>query len=481
MSIRLLRLPLPVRDDLPALDAALPRLAWRSREARATWAARCEDLRDALFELELQELARGDSLRLSAVECSALKVPLLAQRLAPHQIIALPIGAVALEDAGDAEQAVRFRFALVTEAHFDAAIDALANPDPRAALRMASYPECCIEALLFALRAGERTTLTSWAKRLSRLSPVEARALPWQTNAMLRDLGLSASPVRACSPDCEAAQHEARARLLAASPDLSKRLAPLRDLLDAGMGYDQRVGIAEVRTSSLRFVLRVDPSIEGLRARWRPTERVVVTLPQTTTTMTPVSASATSVADEEPLDIDHPTARAHGFADAHAWRSRLACVAWEQSRTFRAGGRVLDLRAHDGYLLQLAQYETTRLEVFGIDADEDQITRARQRLPERAHALVVAQPAPDLPARLGLDQARFDIGLLRPEDLLMLEEPARAERLASVFAMCERVIAYVSDEGLRSHGGLDAVIVRAGLRAREQPRAADISTEVVLA
>jgi hypothetical protein len=479
MSIRLLRLPLPVRDDMPALDAALPRLAWRSREARATWAARCEDLRDALLELELQQLARGHSLRLSAVECSALAVPMLAQRLAAHQIIALPVGAVVLDDAGDAEQAVRFRFALTTEAHFDAAIDALADPDPRVALRLANYPECCIDALLLALRADERTTLTSWAKRLSRLSTAEARALPWQANALLRDLGLSASPLRACSPACEAAHEETRLRWSAATPDLSKRLAPLRDLLDAGMDYDQRVGIAEVRTSSLRFVLRVDPSIEGLRARWRPAERVVVTMPQATTPL--MSASATSIADEEPLDIDHPTARAHGFANAHAWRSRLACVAWEQSRAFRAGGRVLDLRAHDGYLLQLAQYETTRLEVFGIDADEDQITRARQRLPDRAHALVVAQPAPDLPTRLGLDQARFDIGLLRPEDLLTLDDHARAERLARVFALCERVIAYVSDDGLRRHGGLDAVIARAGLRVREGSNAADISAEVVLA
>lgn len=458
---RLLRLPLLVEADAQRLDVSAPRLAWAGESQRRLWAPRLAAIRAALLDIEFDDVAAG-RVATTALECAPVQIAPLTARLRSLDLAAIPLGArVETGPATEDAPVPHYRLALTRRDGIDALVDALASGDLAASLRLAGYPDCCGAALTTALASGERLPLAIHAAGSARTSGGSRSS---EACGLLQSLGLAAVPHIACSDRCAASRTLGAARLArgrAAGHDAA--MGWLAEALAWPMRYSRRNGIAELHTPVLRLLAdagsrqpRLDYAPSG------PSPRVP-------------GADVTFVETTLDGEFDNPAAADYGFDSVHAWRTRQAEVVWEQSRRLRAaGGSLLDLACGDGYLLQLAEAETRRLQVFGLDTRHDQVARARRRLSHRADALAVGGPT-RLRDGLAGCPVPVDVALLRPEDVVDLAATERAALLDSIFAAARCVIAYASDRALRRHGTLAQLLAAAGLVAETAPAAADIS------
>jgi hypothetical protein len=478
MTLRLLRAPLPIQSDAPPFDAASARVAWIGDGLRHVWEPRIAAIRDALLAIELHQLADGD-VAVSAVECDGAAVAALSQQLQQLDLVAIPIGARMADDLEapvTEDDVLRYRFALTRRDRVDELLTAMADRDVTALLRLSGHPACCARALGDCIGSGGTSPLASHVDgslKIERDVPPEPGSVV--ASGVLRPLGIAATAHVACSADaCRASQTLASARLaLGEALGFAEAMAWLRELLAWPASYSERNGVAEMRTAVLRYVVATAPRQTTLHWHWRGGLRPV-TAPKTAA----AAASPTHAPVDAVATFANDAAMTYGFDSVFSWRTRLSAFIWEQSRRLRGGGSLIDLCCGDAYLLELAEFETRRLRVFGIDTRAQQITRAQARLPHRAAALQVGTIDDDLVERLGVGDGAFDIAVLRPEDLIAMPVPQRDALTAVVFKAARCVLAYVSEHALRHHGTLIEVLSRAGLRPLASPASHDISVEV---
>ena len=243
--------PLPFR--LPPFC----RVAWVSDAARSLWEPRFEQVRAALEDLAV----------LSATERRRIAVrPASVDRL---RKLAKTAGVVCTRVNAPADECFATAMGTARRQWIE-----LAARGKRA--RHASHTNVCACATGDAAAADACDPVWTWALRTGtddgdggRSLAVEGR---WETNPLLRAIGLAAAQAWPCGPGCEQAVADAAALAEAArAHGRADELDWLQQILSWPMSWSALHGIAEVKTPVLRYVRDTLATPDRLSVKWRGT------------------------------------------------------------------------------------------------------------------------------------------------------------------------------------------------------------------
>jgi len=373
---------------------------WPTTADRTAWGPVLERAREAWQQIELASVGR---LRTSALV--VLEPHELAQASADCARQGLHLVILGQRPEGNYRAAVTLTAALAASWHKAWA----AGPDDDQVGQLLGFPQCCREFFAREWIARQSTDTTR------AMATVEG---PWETNILLRWLGVRLVPHLPCSATCEATIAQARA-YLALGREVEADVAAIEALLRLPVTYDADGPLAIVTTPHFRFMLGTDKA-------------------GSTTLVRAGQGNALPPA---------PSHELNGFATYGAMQAAHAVVA----RAVGPVGSALDLGCGDGALLrQLGGHGQ------GVEIDP---ARAAQGGPGVQQGNLVDFCRNHVPP-----PTPFDVVLLMPGRLLEVAPADAALVRATLPRVARRLVVYAYGDTLLRKDGLAGLAEEAGLR-----------------
>lgn len=401
---------------------------WASEQARAEWEPVLRSAQAAWSELELASVT--EHLRGSALVHLAAGELVKASRDCAGQGLVLTILGEQL--GGTYRAAVHWPGPLAGQWH-----RAWEVRDGEAIGRMLGFPACCRAFFARTWGAGSPDPTPDMATVSG----------PWEANTLLRWLGVRLVPHLPCSASCEATVAQARA-FLEVGRRIGADVTSLEELLRLPASYSAVNGVAIVETPHFRFMagagrdaqLAREASVDGGPP---PQQRLAILHGQEL--VIPAAPPAWPPAWED-----------NGFASEAAMRAAHAVVlaALRVSGLMAGRGRVLDLGAGDGSLLEAIRQAWPGSRCVGIEVDEGRAMRGIIRHPD---VELRRGRIEDLQA-----EGQWDLVLLMPGRLLEMGQAEAYEVREVIQRGARRLVLYAYGDWIE--GGLRGLAARAGLR-----------------
>lgn len=256
--------------DLRRLEFRLHRFtrhSWVSERARAAWGPRIEAIRRAWFDILWQSVMRG------VRRCAVVEVP-------PHELLALeaalaPSGLAVgmLETREEGAALLTDQIVIGTPSIVASLREAWAASDIRAIGGLLEYPPCCValhHEVIKTYGLVDPTWPMAWS---AHPGAGEARVLeiigPPQTNALLRWLGVQATPHLPCSPSCiPSIALSERLTALGRALGSTEAMEWLEGMLAWPAEWSALHGIAEIKTPVLKTVTNTDATPHRYAVRY---------------------------------------------------------------------------------------------------------------------------------------------------------------------------------------------------------------------
>ncbi len=290
-------------------------------------------------------------------------------------------------------------------------VDAVHAEDDRLVGQMLGYPSCCVETFERVWVAENRHDVVAEYAGLEGL---------WQSNSLLRRLGIRMTPWMPCSATCAATLTAAlRYEALARENDID--VDSIARVLDLALTYDSRNGIAIIDTPLFRLSCDADLGIIKMK---RPGIQAPLLV--------------------APPFVDNGFGTHSDMREAHSFL--LAAIG-------PSPGSVLDLGAGDGTLLSKIPGGGGKI---GIELRADVALRGRLRHRDVTLRIGRIQDTASWPGT-------FDTVLLSVNRLLEMTVEDAANVRANL-RTARRVVGYAYADNVRVHGSLVELVKKAGLR-----------------
>lgn len=382
-----------------------------SAEKRKTWAPVIRSAQEAWATVELVSVSAG--LRPSAwVFLSPDELPRASRDSAGQGLAVTPVS----------WSGQQYRVAVSApslSAHWHRAAD---EGNDELIGQLLGFPACC--------RASFQKV---WIEQRARDQAPYCSAFegPWETNILLRHIGVRAVPHLPCAGSCSESLAFAQS-LLKAGSEAGADVESIERLLRLPVSYSAVNGVAIVDCGPFRFMHGTDAAGNFARA-------------------------AQARPDDTPTGV--PSWTDNGFETKAAMDAAHDVVL--QAAAQHAPGTWLDLGAGDGALL-------ARLGGgVAVEMDAERAARGSQRHPGITFLPTTIENAL---RELAVGKfKRFDAALLMPGRVLELPETERAEFLAHVRRVAGRVLVYAYGDWISRYHGLAPLAEAAGLRLLTQP------------
>lgn len=434
----------------------MTRIAWTSEIARAVWQPRIARVTRMRERLEVESVRRG--LR----RCAMPIVPAyrwfeLLRELSPDYAV-LPLQNIAATGGYQGFSAAAWtpgkplaiRLAVGPNGDAERLRDVCMAHDDAAVGELLGFPRCCIDAYLRVCVEGGATDPT-FAASAGRTELDAA----WQTNLLLRAIGVRAVPYLPCSFTCDATVTRADAlAALAREIGFAQEMTWTEEMLSWPCEVSALHGITEVRTPILKVLFPGDAApkkrVVRLRGDRYPAEGARgVAFPY---------VRGAAAGEARWIHEDNGFASVAAMTAAHAPLVALAAKSLRE-----CAGPLLDLGCGNALLLVRIR-GTSELRLYGIDADGGRVARARELAAGSGGAFAEG----DLLAAAGIWNSEPRFGLVLVSAARIREAAAaRRDELARLFAdRAARVLLYDYDRrdigdaadgcGLRPLPGLSA-------------------------
>jgi hypothetical protein len=369
-------------------DFALPdfaRTSWAGDKARDLWQPIIQRASRDWHRVEWA--AAIDGLRDSALVTVAPREFVELQReLVGTNMICVPLSAEACSEGysasgGSAGEPNVLRAAVCDRIYADEWVKAWDSGDDDKIGRLLGTPKCCREAFCSTWGAGQ---VDSTWEMLQRVDATKAThwPIPWQTNQLLRWLGLRFVPYMPCRHDCQETRRLAEMYCEVAQ-HRNIDLSWTRLLVDMPMRWSALHGIAEIVTPIFRILARTDychpaRSVLSMGRTWPQFGATSHRFPFNAKVTTDVVAGGG--VHERDLDwgLNGFSSR-EAMHDAHTALLNHLQHLQTDGVSLSPGESVLDLGCGTGALLSRMRELWPGIEITGVDSSRHKIDIARHR------------------------------------------------------------------------------------------------------
>jgi hypothetical protein len=394
-------------DETQSVNGILPREwvrgpQWKSDEARAAWEPVLNRAVDAWAQIELASVTSG--LRSSAlVQLTRDELPIAAEDCAR----------VGLELSVIADEGIEFRCAVHKPGLALSWHKVWKEQDHERIAEVLRFPGCCAEFFMNKWIGEDSRDVTRF------MPTIEG---PWESNIMLRWLGVRLVPHLPCSGDCEKTINQAR-RFLKIGEECGADVTALERLLRLPVQYNAHNGLAIVETPYFRFAVSSDP---------------------------------VSFAAERAAQLAEPTSHEdNGFSTRRSMEDAHSVV----MQAVGAVNSAIDLGCGDGALLAAIR-NASKLRLCdcwrGIECDPERASRGRQR-----HRHIMIDEGSIETVIQNINDGPFDVALLMPGRLIEAGMSAAMIR-DRISKLARKLVVYAYGDWIERFNGLVSLAREAG-------------------